>query len=314
MNQQNTEYQLHAFEQYLQMQDRAENTIAGYLSDLRVFTAWYVETTGETFSLASLTPLDIRAYRQYLLQQRRRKASTVNRHLASISTLLSWGMETGQVSHNPAENIQAVNQIALPPKYLGKKEQYALLRAIEKDLQLAHLRYPQRWVTRRRDASMVIFLLNTGLRVQEALDLQDADLEIGDRKGKVTVSQGKGRKQRSVPLNKDARAALMAWLQVKPGGDDNAYIWIAVENEGNGALSQRSVQRVVGRYGQDAEIANLTPHMLRHTFAKNLVDQGVGLEQVATLLGHASLNTTRIYITPSEKDLETAVERLTTGD
>ena len=114
--------------------------------------------------------------------------------------------------------------------------------------------------------------------------------------------------------NKDARAALMAWLQVKPGGDDNAYIWIAVENEGNGALSQRSVQRVVGRYGQDAEIANLTPHMLRHTFAKNLVDQGVGLEQVATLLGHASLNTTRIYITPSEKDLETAVERLTTGD
>ena len=146
--------------------------------------------------------------------------------------------------------------------------------------------------------------------VFEALDLQDADLEIGDRKGKVTVSQGKGRKQRSVPLNKDARAALMAWLQVKPGGDDNAYIWIAVENEGNGALSQRSVQRVVGRYGQDAEIANLTPHMLRHTFAKNLVDQGVGLEQVATLLGHASLNTTRIYITPSEKDLETAVERL----
>jgi integrase/recombinase XerC len=57
-------------------------------------------------------------------------------------------------------------------------------------------------------------------------------------------------------------------------------------------------------------LEHLTPHVLRHTFAKNLVDSGVGLEKVAALLGHSNLNTTRIYVTPNQKDLEQAVERL----
>jgi integrase/recombinase XerC len=83
-----------------------------------------------------------------------------------------------------------------------------------------------------------------------------------------------------------------------------------VETEAEGPLHQRSLQRIVTRYGEDAGLENLTPHMLRHTFAKNLVDQGIGLEKVAALLGHSSLNTTRIYVTPSQKDLENAVETL----
>ena len=64
------------------------------------------------------------------------------------------------------------------------------------------------------------------------------------------------------------------------------------------------------RFGQKAELKNLTPHMLRHTFGKNLVDRGVGLEKVAALLGHSSLNTTRIYVKPNQKDLEDAVDEL----
>ena len=64
------------------------------------------------------------------------------------------------------------------------------------------------------------------------------------------------------------------------------------------------------RLGQDASIPNLTAHVARHTFAKNLVDSGIGLEKVASLLGHSNLNTTRIYITPNARDLELAVEVL----
>ena len=67
---------------------------------------------------------------------------------------------------------------------------------------------------------------------------------------------------------------------------------------------------VLKRYAQDAGLDELTPHMLRHSFAKNLANRGVGLEKIAVLLGHSSLNTTRIYITPDTKDLELAVEQL----
>jgi site-specific recombinase XerD len=73
------------------------------------------------------------------------------------------------------------------------------------------------------------------------------------------------------------------------------------------------VQRVVAQLGKVAGIEGLTPHVLRHTFAKNLVDAGVGLEKVADLLGHRRLETTRIYTRPGERDLERAVEAIVAG-
>jgi len=73
-------------------------------------------------------------------------------------------------------------------------------------------------------------------------------------------------------------------------------------------LGTRAVQRVVARQGSPVGLENLTPHVLRHTFAKNLVDAGVRLEKVADLLGHSRLDTTRIYTRPGQRDLEQAVE------
>jgi integrase/recombinase XerC len=184
-----------------------------------------------------------------------------------------------------------------------------LQRAIEKDLQFARMRYPKRWVSRQRDASLVIFLLHTGLRLHEAMALQMNDIQLQERKGQVTVRQGKGGKSRTVPLNVEARKALQEWLSVRPE-NVGTFLWVGLENDSPLALSGRSVQRGLMRLGQAANLDRLTPHILRHSFAKNLIDSGVGLEKVAALLGHSNLNTTRIYITPNQKDLEQAVERL----
>ncbi|MFZ6028298.1 MAG: tyrosine-type recombinase/integrase [Chloroflexota bacterium] len=301
--------ELHDFEYYLRMQDRSDLTIKGYLTDIRHFMRWFRQTNGEAFSLPAVTPTDVRQYRQHMLTVEGRKATTINRHLASLSTLLSWAQMRGFIEDDPTRTVRSLPNISAGPKYLDKKQQYALQRAIEKDLQIARLRYPKRWRSRQRDASMVNFMLHTGLRLQESLDLRLGDLEINERKGRVLVRQGKGRKQRTVPLNHEARKALQDWLAVRPKchGD---YLWVAIENEHEGALSGRSVQRVILRLGQDAGLDNLTPHQLRHTFGKNLVDSGVGLEKVAALLGHSNLNTTRIYITPNQQDLEQAVDKL----
>jgi site-specific recombinase XerD len=300
-----------AFREYLLGQDKAALTVKGYLSDLHCFVRWFEQTNGEAFNLQGVTPTDVREYRQFMLMVDRRKANTVNRRLASLATLMRWAKESGQIEHDPTGNVHAVPQANPGPRYLDRKEQYALQRAIEKDVQLSRMRYPKRWVSRQRDAAMVVFLLHTGLRLNEALTLQLGDIQLAERKGQVLVRQGKGGKVRTVPLNVQARKALQEWLAVRPG--QGSHVWIQVEGEPSDGLSNRSVQRVLVRIGQDAGLEHLTPNVLRHTFAKNLVDSGVGLEKVAALLGHSNLNTTRIYVTPNQKDLEQAVERLEVG-
>lgn len=297
------------FEKSMLDRDCSTATMKGYGSDVVQFMAFQEKMTGEKFSLSEVTPTDIRAYRQYLITEKHYKASTVNRRLAALSAYMSWGKREKLIEVDPSEHIRGVQQVPGGPQYLDKKEQYSLQRAIEKDLQISRLRYPKRWVSRQRDNSLVVFLLHTGLRLNEALALRVNDLDISERKGKVIIRQGKGGKQRIVPLNTDARNAINDWLAARPKVDSE-YLWIAVENDQEGSLSGRSVQRVIRRIGQDAGIMRLTPHILRHTFGKNLVDSGVGLEKVAALLGHSSLNTTRIYIVPNQQDLEKAVEKL----
>lgn len=295
------------FETHMNDLDLSQLTMRGYLADLRHFSRWFEQTNTEVLAVERITPTDVKEYKHFLVSVEARKASTVNRHLAAIASLAKWARKTGQIQNDPTENIKSVPNVVGGPKWLDKHEQYALARAIENDLQLSKLRYPKRWVTRRRDASIVLFLLHTGLRLSEAVQLRLNDVQISERKGSVLVRHGKGGKQRSVPLNTEARHALQEWIKVRPAHE---FLWTVVEGTQPQALSGRTVQRVLGRYGRAGKIEDLTPHVCRHTFAKNLVDHDIGLEKVATLLGHSSLNTTRIYITPSERDLELAVEHL----
>ncbi len=301
-------HELTAFEVYLNDLDRSPLTTRGYLADLKHFSGWFAQTNGEPLTPQTVTPSDIREYRQHLQVTERRKASTINRRLAALSAYLDWAVQTGQIETNPRSKVKSVRQDEHGARSLDKKQQYALQRAIEKDLQLAALRYPKRKVSRQRDAAIVIFLLNTGLRLSELLDMRQGDLTLGERKGAVVVHQGKGNKERTVPLNAEARRAVQDWFAIRPNQSAD-FIWTASDGSLE-SLTPRSVQRVFKRFGQDANIPNLTAHVARHTFAKNLVDQGVGLEKVASLLGHSNLNTTRIYITPNAQDLELAVEKL----
>ncbi len=296
------------FQAYLEQQNFSPLTRRGYLMDLGHFSRWFQQTNREELAPARLTPTDVKAYKQHLLTVERRKASTVNRHLAALSAYARWGLETGQIQSDPTLNVKSVKQVASAPKWLDKNEQYALQRAIERDLQLSKLRYPKRWITRRRDASLTLFLLNTGLRLSELTDMRLGEVQLSERKGNLRVQNGKGEKQRDVPLNAEARKALQEWLAVRPQ-TENDLVWVAVEGEHEG-LSGRAVQRILQRYAQEAGLEELTPHVARHTFAKNLINSRVGLEKVAALLGHSNLNTTRLYITPDERDLELAVEAL----
>lgn len=296
------------FQSHLADRDCAERTLRGYLSDLLQFADWFEQVNGEALRPERITPSDVKRYKDFLLNTQRRAASTINRRLAALSAFAKWAQQAGLIHSDPTVYVKSVKQVRRAPKWLNKSEQFALQRAIEKDLQVSRLRYPKRFTTRRRDASIALFLLNTGLRVGELIAMCLGDVQLSDRKGNVRVQNGKGRKQRQVPLNAEARAAIQDWFAVRPE-TDNDQVWVGVEGQSEG-LSARSVQRILERYATQAGLETLTPHTCRHTVAKNLLDSGVGLEKVAALLGHESISTTMIYVTPSAHDLEQAVGAL----
>ena len=296
---------LKEFEEYLIEQDKATLTLRGYLADLRLFSRWFVGTNEEGLRADNWVSGDVRAYKEELLNKAA-KPQTINRRLAALVSFGNWAVQAGLIEINPALHIRSVATTPLSPKWLEKREKAALLRAMERDLQVARQRYPRLWILRLRDAVMVTVLLNTGLRVGELCALRLPDAYISERKGKVTVRAGKGGKQRVVPLNRRARQMLSQWLLHRPPVDMDALF----VGQRSSAVSARSVQRAVGRLSQAAGLENVTPHILRHTFAKSLINQGVTIEKVAALLGHSDLNTTRIYITPGERDLEEAVGML----
>jgi len=297
------------FEKSLQDKGSSPLTILGYLADTRFFLAWFEEHSREDFALEAVTPGDAREYQQYLQNEQGLKANTVNRKLASLSALMNWAVQSGRISADPTAQIKYVKKPPQSPKWLDKQEQYALQRAVEKDLRLAQLRYPKRWVTRRRDASIVNFMLNTGLRLSEMISLKLDDLAISERKGQVLARRGKDGEERVVPLNAQAREAVSEWLKVRPASSTQ-ILWLPVESETNEGLTPRAVQRVLKRYGQDAGIENLTPYSLRHSFAKNLANKGVGVEKIARLLGHKNLNAIHMYVKLDFYDWDNASEYL----
>jgi integrase/recombinase XerC len=157
-----------------------------------------------------------------------------------------------------------------------------------------------------RDAAIVRLILFAGLRVGEIVQLRLSDVTLDERKGSVVVREGKGTKRREIPLNSRVRKAMLEYLRVRPDIEIND-LFLGQRGEG---IQSKTVQRAVQRFAGEAGLENVTPHVLRHSFAKALIDNGVSLEKVATLLGHSNLNTTRIYTTPGERDLEEAVNTL----
>jgi len=287
---------LEDFVRWLREQDRSETTVHGYLADLRRFALWFLDVHGQEVCIESLTPADVREYRAWLQNERRASAATVRRHLMALRAYCRWGIAEGRIESDPTERIRIPLQGSSGPRWLDRGEQWRLVREAERSIQAAGT--PQRRRLAVRDWALLIFMLNTGLRISEICALQIDDVQIMERSGWAWVRKGKGAKARKVPLNAEARHALRAWIEVR--GDDRGRLF---------GMSASAVQRRLAEIGRRAGL-RVSPHMLRHTLAKNLIDAGAGLPEVAAILGHSSLNATRVYVTPGERDLERAVERI----
>jgi site-specific recombinase XerD len=281
------------YREYLVRVGKSPHTVKAYSQDLTAFARWFEQTNGEDFSPRVIDPRDIQDYKGHLMV-RGRAPATINRRLIALRGFFRWAKQEGLAGGNPFEIIEKVlvkQQQDTAPRWLDRKEQLALLRAVRK-------------AESKRDLAIIQTLLGSGLRISELAALRVSDLEISERKTWLRVRQGKGSKARDIPLGKRTRRALLAYLEERQGdGSDRLFMGQ------RGPLSEAGINYLVNKYAYQARIEDCTSHTLRHTFAKSLVDTGTPLDQVATLLGHESLDTTRVYTRPSKEDLERAVRR-----
>lgn len=282
---------LELYQKYLSSKGKSLHTVKNYISDLRQFAKWFEESTEEKFSPDKITEIDVRGYRSYLMGIRNLKPASIKRKLEAIRKFLDWAVKHEIITKNPAKEVEAPPAVTLPPKSLSEKEFLRLRRSFYKE-------------GNERDIAIFEVLANTGIRVSELCSLKLSDVQISERKGKLIVRYGKGQKYREVPLNSDARKALNEYLKSR-ADENNERLFLGER----GPLTPSGVFRIIKRYARDAGV-EVSPHQLRHTFARRLLQSGADIVTVQQILGHANLNTTAVYLKPDYAEQEEAVEKI----
>ncbi len=272
-------------------------TLRNYLSDLRQFAAWCEATwsAGQeaemSFAPEAITTPLLTHYRGYLQRTLRLQPASVNRALISIKRYCAWAVDAGIVARNPATVVKPVGQQTTAPRHLSDREEESLLAAVGASGTL-------------RDRTLIVVLLHTGLRASEVCSLGRADVTLGKRSGSLRVT-GKHNKYREIPLNATARAALQEYLPTFP-----AEVATLFPSGKTGlALSARALGHLIKRYAQQARLADVSPHDLRHRFGYRMAEV-VPLHRLAQIMGHDSLDTTMTYVRATRVDLQKEVEKI----
>jgi integrase/recombinase XerD len=267
-------------------------TIAAYAADL----ARYVALLDQQGS--SLATADVRAVSAVLvaLTEQGLSARSQARFLSSVRGLYRYLVEENLLSADPLSRVEAPRLSRKLPNLLSQEEILRLLASPD----LGQLRGV-------RDAAMLHTLYAAGLRVSELVELGLGDLDL---RGGVLAAFGKGRKRRLVPVGELAQESLARYLQGVRGRwarPNERRLFVTQRGAG---MTRQAFWKNLKRYSRAAGIRkNVTPHMLRHSFATHLLQGGADLRIVQTLLGHSDISTTQIYTHVSADHLRTMHQR-----
>ena len=296
-----------AFLASLARDDLAPATLRGYRYDLHHFVAWHRTVHDSPFVLEKLAEYELIAYRQHMVASGLRPA-TVNRRLDALRRLCRWARGTGALAADAARDVRPMRTTRnRQPAGLTDVEVHALLRAAGASSHgLA-----------ARNYAMTQLMLQAGLRVGEVAALQVADVSMSDRSGSVRIRHGKGLKAREVPLNATVRRALKQHLDQRQAPGQDAALFVSSPRNSQSefagtVMPVRTIQAVMTSLARRARLKRLavSAHTLRHTFALGYLRDNPGkLVELASLLGHESLDTTAIYTRPSRDDLAADLER-----
>jgi len=281
------------------------NTVAGYRDAFRLLLRYAEDRLGKEpsdLAIEDLDPAQVMAFLDYLESERGNTTKTRNNRLAAIRSFFRYVSMS-----EPAHALLCQRILAIPQKRHQKKVIEFLQR--EEIEALVAASGTSTWLG-RRDRTILLVLVQTGLRVSELTSLRRESVVLGASSN--VRCEGKGRKHRVIPLRRDVAEAVAMWIDEQhPDPDDPLF-----PSSRGGRLSTDAAQRLVAKHAHAAanicpSIAekNVTPHVLRHSAAMALREQGVDLSVIALWLGHESIETTQMYIHADIRMKEKALAR-----
>jgi integrase/recombinase XerD len=254
------------------------NSLDAYTRDLTGLRAFVEPRTAGDFPDAEV----LRSYVNYLYKKNLSSRS-IARHLSAMRSLFHFLLAGEQVAMDPTEHLSSPKQWSTIPRFLNGQQIESLIAAPD-------IAKP----TGMRDRSMLELLYATGIRVSELINLRMSNLDAG--LGVIRVT-GKGNKQRLIPVHPGALRAISEYVaNGRSGllnGKPSPYLFVTARG---GPMTRQAFWASIKLNGKKAGIFHdLSPHVLRHTFATHLLERGADLRSVQTMLGHADLSTTEIY-------------------
>lgn len=278
---------LQQFERHLKGEKNASlHTLKNYLGDIRQFVAFLDQRYPNTVrnGLKGLPTIDIAILRVFLSDLfKSHGATSVARKLSTLRTFFAYCLRQGWMENNPAKEVKSPKIPKRVPKFLTVDEIFILLAAPKGGGSLEI-----------RDKAILELFYASGLRLSELVGLNVDDISLNARTVRLI---GKGDKERMVPVGEKAIGSLRNYIEKRvtliPTGAQTKALFL---NKSGGRLSARAVERLLDKYLKRAGIQKkVTPHVLRHTFATHMLNQGADMRGIQELLGHASLSTTQRY-------------------
>lgn len=268
------------FADYLRNEKKSsENTTLSYVRDLRGFCR-FMEQSG-VHDAAKVNRTNVMAY-VYELQKEKKAGATISRSIASLRSFFQFLLRKGIVTENPALNLELPKVEKKIPEILSLEKVELLLEQPKGDEE-----------KEIRDKAMLELLYATGIRVSELISLKVRDVNLQLE----YVRCGNVRKSRIIPIGVQAKFSLQRYIEkaranmiLRPDED------ILFVNCNGRPMTRQGFWKIIKSYAKKAGIdQDITPHMLRHSFAAHLIENGADLRSVQEMLGHSDISTTQIY-------------------
>ena len=274
------EEQLNLFFGFLENDKKvSNNTLQSYRRDLKQFEK-YIAENGKDYS--KVTDEEIKTYIKYM-QEIGKKPSTISRGLASIRSFYQYEVKNKKVENDPTEGIQSPKIEKRVPSVLTSNE-VALLLEQPKDVDLKGI----------RDKAMLEFAYATGMRVTEIISLNIDDINLEQGYARCT----NGKRTRTIPLGNMSLKALKEYIlnarNIMIKDENEKALFVNVNGQ---RLTRQGFWKIIKYYKEQAHIEkDITPHVLRHSFATHLLQNGADLKSIQTMLGHSDILSTQIYM------------------
>lgn len=262
-------------------------TARNYRHDLEVFLRWGEETSGGDFELLQVRGEDLRRWMMTLADSGTLKSVSINRTLSSIRSFYRYLRREGIIEHNPFVSVNSMRTSRRLPKYVVEEQMARIVGRVLSDVE------SEDFIT-ARNALIVLMLYAAGLRLAELVAVDMEDFEANFSYLKI---RGKGDKERVVPIVRRLGSALRQYkkyfLDEKICISQQNPLFLSKRGE---RISRSDVQRSVARLLRECGVeGKISPHVLRHTFATHLLNEGADLREIQELLGHSSLRATQVY-------------------